>query len=335
MELAARCDNWEWQFRERIKTDGFGLLIPDVQQLRDFAHLLRLRSGLEIAEGHFGNAVKTLRIGFAMAKHANQSPTLIAALVAVTVATQMADRVSQLIEVAGAPNLYWPLTDLPRPFIDLRLGLQSERMIVNGMFASLAQAGIDVRTTPLSSQQLHVVVDGMSQLLEGDGRPSGKDLTGMRMMLIGMTIKGYPEAKQYLLSQGVSAEFVEAMPRLQVVLIFALAEYDRLFDEMIKWQGIPYWQARPGLDMAERLVKEDRAKASELGRIPVAALLIPAVQKVFFAATRIDRKLAALRCIEAISLYAAGHEGKLTAALSDCMEVPNPCDPVPGMYLQS
>jgi len=34
------------------------------------------------------------------------------------------------------------------------------------------------------------------------------------------------------------------MPHLQVVLLFALAEYDRMFDEMIKWQREAYWEAR-------------------------------------------------------------------------------------------
>jgi hypothetical protein len=332
LELAARCDRCDWQFRERMKTDGFGLLLPDVQQLREFANLLRVQAGLEIAEGRFKDAVKSLRVGFAMAKHCNESPTLIAALVAVAIANHMADELNELIQASGAPNLYWAITDLPRPFIDLHLGMQSERMIVNGIFASLAQVGIDIRTTPLSPQQLQVVVDGVGQMLDvGGGRHvSEAEQTGTRLALIGIAIKGYPEAKQYLLSQGVSAEIVEAMPRLQVVLIFALAEYDRLFDEMIKWQGIPYWQARAGLEKADRAVREDRAKASELGRIPVASMLIPAVQRVFFATAKVDRKLAALRCVEAIRLYAATHEGKLPATLSDITEVPVPIDPVTG-----
>jgi hypothetical protein len=329
LELASRCDSCDWQFRERIKTDGFGLLLPDIQEVRKFANLLKLRSGLEIADRRFVEAVNTLRIGFAMARHANQSPTLIAALVAVAVTNQMADQLVELIQVSGTPNFYWALTDLPRPFIDLRLALQSERMIVNGMFTSLAQAGVDVRSTPLSNQQLQIVVGGLSQLLE-DGRPSGAEQTGLRLALIGMTMKGYPEAKQYLLAQGVSSEVVEAMPRLQVVLIFALAEYDRLFDDMIKWQGFPWWQAGPGLEKAERGVKEDRNKAAELGRIPVASMLLPAMQRVFFAVTRVQRQLSALRCVEAIRLYAAGHDGKLPAALSDITEVPVPIDPVTG-----
>ncbi len=120
------------------------------------------------------------------------------------------------------------------------------------------------------------------------------------------------------------------MPHVQVVFLFSLAEYDRLFDEMLKWQGVPYWQARAGLEKAEQGLKQERVKEGELERLPLAGLFLPAVQKVFFATTRIDRKIAALRCIEAIRLYAAGHDGKLPGALGEITEVPIPIDPVTG-----
>lgn len=327
LERAARCDRCDWQLREGIRTQGLSFLFPEIQKLREFSNLLTLRARLEMAEGHFHEAVRTLRTGFTMARHASQAETLISSLVGYAIAQQMADQATDLIQISGAPNLYWAITDLPQPFIDLRVSLQSERMLVSGLFSPLAEAGIDIRTTPLSHQQLQVVIEGMGHLFD-DGH--SRETTSLRLALIGMTAKGYPEAKEFLLAQGMAAETVEAMPRLQVVLIFALAEYDRLFDEMIKWQGISYWQARPGLEKAERGLKEEKIKAGVLGRIPLASYLIPAVQKVFFATTRLDRKLAALRSIEAIRLYAAGHDGRLPAALSEITEVPIPIDPVTG-----
>ena len=154
--------------------------------------------------------------------------------------------------------------------------------------------------------------------------------TEFRLFLIAVTAKGYPEAKRYMLSQGLPAETVEAMPHIQVVFLFSLAEYDLLFDEMLKWQGVPYWQARAGLEKWEQTLKQERARETELERLPLAGLFLPAVQRVFFATTRTDRKIAALRCIEAIRLYAAGHEGKLPGALSEITEVPIPIDPVTG-----
>jgi hypothetical protein len=324
LELAERCDHCDWQVREIIRTDTFGALFPDIQYLRKFANLLRLRSGLEIAEGRFPDAVRTLRTGFAMARHANQAPTLIAALVGTAIAQVMTDQVIELVQIPGPANVYWALTDLPRPFIDLHTAMQCERLMVNGLFPR-QDAGINLRTAPLSKQQLQELIDRMEANDIINGRSGG-----LRLALIAIAAKGYPEAKQFVLSQGLAPETVEAMPRLQVVLLFALAEYDRLFDEMVKWQREPYWVARPGLEKAVQEVKKEKVKAGELSRLPLAALLMPATEKVVSATARVDRKIAALRCIEAIRLYAASHDGKLPATLAEIKEVPIPIDPVNG-----
>jgi hypothetical protein len=70
--------------------------------------------------------------------------------------------------------------------------------------------------------------------------------------------------------------------------------------------------------------------AADAPALPLAALLLPAVQKVFTARARTDRRFAALRCVEAVRLYAAAHGGKLPASLADVKEVPVPDDPVTG-----
>jgi hypothetical protein len=43
---------------------------------------------------------------------------------------------------------------------------------------------------------------------------------------------------------------------------------------------------------------------------------------------KVDREIAALRCVEAIRLYAVRHEGRLPQSLSDISEVPLPFDPI-------
>jgi hypothetical protein len=323
LELAARCDHCDWQLREEMRKDALGLLMPEVQKPREFANLLRLRAGLEILDGRFADAVQTLRIGFTMARHVAQSNTMIGVLVGIAVAGQMADEAIELLQASGAPNLYWALTDLPRPFIELRTALQGERFLAYSLIPPLVDAGLDIRTTPLSVQQLQ------ERLEQAMGSPP-YDRTEFRLFLIAVTAKSYPEAKQFLLAQGLKPEAVEAMPRLQVVFLFSLAEYDRLFDEIAKWQSLPYWQASKGLEKSMGAVKEDRAKAANFERIPLASYLIPAMQRVFLATTQLDRKLAALRCIEAIRLYAAAHDGKLPAALNEITEAPIPVDPMTG-----
>jgi hypothetical protein len=57
---------------------------------------------------------------------------------------------------------------------------------------------------------------------------------------------------------------------------------------------------------------------------------LPAIRNVVEATARLDRHVAALRCVEAIRLHAAAHGGKLPAKLSDITEVPVPVDPATG-----
>src|SRR5262249_46317887 len=66
---------------------------------------------------------------------------------------------------------------------------------------------------------------------------------------------------------------------------------------------------------------------------PLFAFLTPALTKVRSAQGRLEQRLAMLRHVEAVRMYAAGHDGKLTEKLSDC-PVPLPVDPFTGEPLR-
>jgi len=72
----------------------------------------------------------------------------------------------------------------------------------------------------------------------------------------------------------------------------------------------------------------DKTRQS-LDDLPLSSFL-PAIGKVSAATAFLDRQIAALRCVEAIRLYAAAHDGKLPATLADIKEVPIPDDPMTG-----
>jgi hypothetical protein len=120
------------------------------------------------------------------------------------------------------------------------------------------------------------------------------------------------------------------MPHVQVALLHAFLEYDRVLDETLKWQSLPYWEVRPKLLAAATRQRELRKQGPDAPALPLAAYLLPAVDKVLLAQVRTDRRIAALRCVEAVRLYAAHHGGKLPATLGDIQEVPVPPDPLTG-----
>jgi hypothetical protein len=118
------------------------------------------------------------------------------------------------------------------------------------------------------------------------------------------------------------------MPAAQVVLLYQVAMYDRLYEEMVKWNGLPYSLASPGFNRADDLLKREIVRTGSPG-MSLAGLLIPATRKVLEATNRVDRKIAALRVLEAIRLYAAEH-GRLPAQLAEITQVPVPMNPGSG-----
>jgi len=325
VDRAARRAYCDWELTERVKEDGISMLIPDIQAMREFALFLTVRARLEMAEGHLDRAVYTLRTGFALARHVGDGVTLIQALVGVAVANRMVAQVEELLRQPGAPNLYWALTDLPRPFIDLRKPLQGEKTWLLGTWPELR----DVDNPDLSPRQRERLL-AIAALFVMEPSSDYKTWTpdaAARLATVGLVAKAYPGAKRALIAAGRKPEEVEALPALQVVLIESLRAYERHRDEQFKWMALPYPEARPGLERAHNALRESRVRREG---VPIAQVMLPDARKVYGAATRLDRRIAALRCVEAVRLYAAAHDGKPPAALADVTEVPIPADPMTG-----
>jgi hypothetical protein len=324
IDRAARCSYCDWELTDRLKADGIGLLLPDIQSMRSFANLLALRARMEMLDRDNDKVVRTFQTGLGMSRHVADAPLLINALVGIATSQVALDQVEEFIQQPGSPNLYWALTYLPSPLIDLRRAIQGERLFLDSMFPETT----DIEKRVLTVEQAQALLEKQADTLQKvqDAGP-GIDSMEKKLLLTGLTIKAYPAAKQFLLSQGRKSEDVEKMPAYQAVLIYSRYQYFRHFDEAMRWQGFPFWQAKPGLDRADA---ELRASAARMDTIPFARLLLPAMEKVFMAQARLDRRIAALRCIEAIRLYAAAHDGKLPASLSDIKEAPIPMDPIFG-----
>ena len=323
IEKGARCETCDWGLAERLRKQGIGANLPEIQPMRVAARLLAMRARAEIAEGHFDQAAHTIRTGMALARHVGDSETLISFLVGNALAGVMAGQIDLFVQQPKAPNLYWPLTDLPRPLIDMRKGIEGERVSIYGTFPGIAASATDLNAGPISEEQGRNY--GRIFLgLQERSIPGGRALLALRLR------KGYEADKQALIAQGRPRELVEKMPHVQVAVLRAFIEYNRYSDEMKKWQSFPYPESLPRLRQAiarrkAELKRSDAPLASEL-----AGQLIPALDRVVLARARIDRRFAALRCVEALRLHAAAHSAKLPPTLADIKEVPVPDDPMTG-----
>lgn len=319
VDRASRRQYCDWDLIGRVREEGVGLLLPDQQSFREFARMLAVRARLELADGDYTAAVRTLQTGLMLGRNVSDAPTLIQSLVGTAISAVMFSQVEEWVRTSGSPNLYWALTNLPRPFIDLRKPFQGERLFLDNLLPGFRDAIRNPAQADLSPVNLESLFRNILQLSDEPGTPA---------LSIFWTMKKYPAAKRFLRAIGWPEHKVESLPALQIVLLADVAEYDRYYDSFVKWSGLPFAEARSGFDRAEHALKKHVGDGGSPG-MSLSGLLLPAVVKVFEASNRIDRRIAALRTVEAIRLYAAEH-GRLPAQLSEITAVPIPADPRTG-----
>jgi len=113
VEQAARCNQCNWPPFDPEP------LPQNLSEYRKLAYLLSLQARLQIAQGQYDQAVGTIQTGLAMARHVGKGPTLVQRLVSIAIAALMCGQLEQFVQSPDAPNLYWALQSLPKPFVDL------------------------------------------------------------------------------------------------------------------------------------------------------------------------------------------------------------------------
>ena len=307
-DWAARLDHADWQMLLKLRAEGISLLIPDVQQLRLLARALKVRFRAEVAQGRFDDAIRTAQTMFALSRHLGGHLTFVGNLVGIAVAHQAVDPLEEMIDQPGCPNLYWALTYLPSPLVPLDVGAQGERLWLEPTFQ-----GLDP-DAPMSVEQLDGVIAYLGKLVEGDAFLEGRSLREWLSARIKQEAV-VALARQHLVESGISQKRLSSFPAEQVLLLDEKRACEARHDDVIKLVQLPAWQA-------DALASQFRSR----GRILFD--LAPNAEKVRWAQARLDQRIALLRHVEALRLYAAEH-GKLPATLSE-VSVPLPADPLNG-----
>lgn len=306
VDRAARMDKPDWQLLPKLRTDGISLLLPDLQKMRELASALQSRFRDEVAQRRFDDAIYTARTMLALSRHMGEHPTVIGELVAVAIAFVALAPLEEMLEQPGCPNLYWALTNLPAPFITAEKGMEGERLLM------VAELGDIDDKKPMTAAQLKKVISRID-LFEGNGRKARPWLAER-----GQDEHYMAEAGRRLVESGIPAERLAQFSPYQVLLLDEKLDYEIQRDEMMKLLGLPTWEAVERLHALQ--VPKDRL---------LARLLLPALNKVRVSQGRLEQKIALLRCVEALRMYAAAHGGKLPEKLAD-VEVPLPVDPFSG-----
>ena len=321
MEQGGQCEYADWQYP--VEEETYHTLIPDAHQQRQFARILKADARGRIARGDFDGALRTLKVGYAMARHTADGPFIVSGLVGVAIGNMMSECVLELIQQPGAPNLYWSLTYLPAPLLATRPIFEGEMLTLGYAFPPLINADYSISDPGYWQQKL----DEMSKLHAKYFTMDPEDEARFQREMVVRLLRGYPLAKRTLIEEGMRPEEVEAMAVGQVVLLQTKRQFDQTRDELLKCVLLPYWQAMPHMGELERRIWRAGRRWEE--PLPVCYEYFPAVQAAHTAFARLDRRIAELRLFEALRLYGASHDGRLPKRLED-IGLPIPIDPITG-----
>ena len=294
-------------------------MLPHLQQLRSLSKLLRLQARLLVMEGNFEGAANTLQTGTMLALHLNDEPFLVQSLVSASIEASLLKVVEDWLAQPGAPNLYWALTELPAPFVNAKDAMATERAALYMQFPAMR----DAANGHISAAQWTSMLKAMLSFTAAPNSSPSTSFTEVGLALVSSA--ALPQAKQFLADDGMPAAEIKQLEPYQAIAAFWIRDYERTIQDMTKWYSLPYAQARGGI------AKTEAAFVASKGTLttPFRAIM-PALGRAMMNMTKLDRRIAALRVIEAIRAYAAGHDGQLPATLYAITEVPIPIDPITG-----
>ncbi len=317
-----RCE-WDIPFAE----DGFATLLPESQEMRILARVLAIKARVEIIDGDYAAAAETLRTGFAMSRHIAEDSVLVNSMIGVGVAKTMLVDVEHFVQANDSPNLYWALSALGSPLIDLSTSLDNERLWMHAEIPHVSK----LATTTLSKAQAQELKAGLSRMMEWLGDAGTDGTLAEEMKLTAYSMLAYPKAKVALIGRGYDAETVEAMPVAQAVMLDALEHHTSFLDEAVTIARLPFYKALPLAERQERRMHDLATTRSST--LPLYSFA-PSVKSMIVIGARLDRGISQLIVVEAIRNFMAEHDGRLPSSLSDITALSVPDDPITGEPFQ-
>ena len=190
IEFGARRKTCDWNYSlPEEQVDVIGILMPDAAGMRTWSRLLALKARVELAEGKFDDAVRTVETGIAFGRHVAEGPFLVNQLVGIAIAKRpcsrrMYDPTSSRSLAGLRPNLTALGVDgrlsCRDSLIGLREGLEQEMKVVDRVLPDLSDLDRPRTDGEWSAnlERLHVRLVGLAKLLfdprmhEGPADPS-------------------------------------------------------------------------------------------------------------------------------------------------------------------
>lgn len=321
-DLAAHREEARWDYA--IREEGTDALLPHLNDVRGFALLWSLQARLQMLRGDWPAAARSVLDGLSLARQLNRQAVFVQALVGSGIADEMLEQsVRDWVGRPDAPNLYWPLSSLPHPFVDLHEVATWEKAIIYFTFPILRDAQ---RGTADADRwrAFFVQLPALNRLPPRSRTDTFENESDAAVL----AAVAYPTARAHLLATGRTPQQVDAMSIDQAVGTYFFDDYRRLADEAWKAWELPFWEGRAVFPPWSRWGFDPRVP-HEPGANPLAAFA-SGNSGARFRFARLDREIALLRIVEAVRDYSARHDGQPPDSLDQIKELPVPIDPVRG-----
>ncbi len=296
---------------------GIATLLPYLNDARTLARQIAMEARLLAREGRHDESADMLRRLYVLGQHLGnaQDAVLVEGLVGVAISALATDRVGQIMELQDAPNRYWALTTLPTPMFDATRWLRGERWFIANTFPSLAEPDLmNAERWGRTMIQLHNMYP-----VEMEPNPY-RDAASAFL--------GTFQATEVLRSRGYTPEQIEQVDLFPTAARVLVDEFHATFDAAAKLWHLPFPEAYPRMEAFDEQLAQ-QSQETPYGFQSLAAIVMPSLNRAFAAGADLERRIAALRIIEAVRDHAAHNGGAIPASL-DAMRLPIPPDPITG-----
>jgi hypothetical protein len=319
IEEAARCESCDWQLP--IRREWFaGILLPDVQELRNFGRYMAAQIRIDTARGDFESAVKRMRLCYTMAGHVAEGETIVNGLVGIAICGMTSNQALELVQQPGAPNLYWAWSELPAPLIDFREAID---VIEDDAALTVPEMRRVHEPGGTADQWRTTLFDVWTKVRDMSDEPRWKKTPEF---LVASSLRNYPQAKRSLVELGWTADEIDRLPVAQVILLAAATNQRALQNEAAVAFDMPYPAASARLQKVESQIAALEVEGRNT--LFAAGWGLGPLTSARTAQARVQREFAVLQLLEALRIHAAANGGRLPGKLADVTEVPVPEDPV-------
>jgi hypothetical protein len=305
-----RTADWEYPIGEWPAAE---ILLPDAQGARAITGRgLSVWIRHKISHGKLAEAREGILVGLAVTRHYARAPFVVSQLIAAATDSMMLDRLDELVAQPNCPNLYWALTALPRPIVDLRPSIELEQR-----FLDMSVSGIDHLDQLQTEDQWMQRIDRVMDLFL-DPAVIGKAKTNRKQIFDRLAKHARADLPGWI--EGGAAR-VSKMSDAEAALRWFLHAHEGQAQEVAAFMCLEPASALPRLAALQKGFETFRLEAG----LP-SLFVLEKPLNVYIAIHRQQRRIDALRIVEAVRDYAATHDAHLPESLDKIVDVPIPND---------